>query len=107
MANEVGLYITFWAAPGKIDALVDALRPMLAVAAEEKGTLVYQMHRVSGALEGVSVYEIYRDQAAQQQHGESTAVELLKSKLAGLLGAPPERFDLVPLVGGKGSAKNI
>ncbi len=102
MTEMVGLYITFWAAPGKIDALVAALQAMMLVVAEEEGTLSYGLHRVSGDLEGVSVYEIYRDAAAQRAHGLSTAIENLKSRLPELLGAPPMRHDLVPLPGAKG-----
>ena len=102
MADKVGLYITFWATPGKIDALVEALQPMLATAAAEAGTLAYGMHRVSGALEGVSVYEIYADAKAQEEHGGSANIEAFKAKLPSLLGAPPERFALAPIGGAKG-----
>lgn len=102
MAEPVGLYITFWAVPGKIDALVDALTPMLAEVAGEPGTLAYGFHRVSGTLEGVSVYEIYADAEAQVFHGRSDAIEALKSRLPDLLGAPPERHALALMAGAKG-----
>jgi quinol monooxygenase YgiN len=102
MAEPVGLYITFWAAPGKIDALVEALEPVLAEAAREPGTLAYGFHRVSGTLEGVSVYEIYADAEAQALHGRSDAIEALKAKLPDLLGAPPERHALTPIASTKG-----
>lgn len=102
MAEPVGLYITFWATPGKIDALVEALKPMLAEVLGEPGTLAYGLHRVSGALEGVSVYEIYADAEAQALHVRSDAIEALKAKLPELLGAPPERPTLTPIAGAKG-----
>ncbi len=102
MTDKVGIYITFWAAPGKIDALVAALGEMKATAAEEAGTLVYAFHRVSGTLEGVSAYEIYADAAAQAIHLESPAVARLMGALPDLLGAPPERHDFTPLPGAKG-----
>ena len=102
MSDKVGLYITFWAAPGKIDALIAALAPMVDSVASEAGTLAYGMHRVSGALEGVSVYEIYADADAQAHHGASESIDALKAKLPGLLGAPPERFALSPIAGTKG-----
>lgn len=60
------------------------------------------MHRVAGALEGVSVYEIYSDADAQAVHGASTPIEALKAELPDLLGAPPERFALSPIAGAKG-----
>lgn len=102
MTNQVGLYITFWAAPGRIDALVAALQPMLEEVVGEAGTLAYGMHRVSGELDGVSVYEIYADAEAQAIHGRSDRIEGLKAKLPGLLGAAPERHALTPIAGAKG-----
>ena len=102
MTDMVGIYITFWAKPGKIDDLVAALQAMAPTAAEESGTLVYGFHRVTGELEGVSAYEIYTDAKAQQVHLGSVAVERLMAALPDILGAAPERFDLVPLAGGKG-----
>ena len=102
MFERKGIYITFWAAPGKIDALVAALEACRPAAAKEPGTLVYAFHRVSGELEGVSAYEIYADAAAQQAHLESPATAALMKKLPDLLGAPPERHDIAPLDGAKG-----
>ena len=102
MSDKVGLYITFWAAPGKIEALIEALGPMIDAVTSEVGTLAYGMHRVSGPLEGVSVYEIYADADAQAVHGASAPIEALKAKLPDLLGAPPERFALSPIAGTKG-----
>lgn len=102
MSDKVGLYITFWAAHGKIDALIEALGPMIHAVASEAGTLAYGMHRVSGALEGVSVYEIYADADAQAHHGASESIDALKAKLPDLLGAPPERFALSPIASAKG-----
>lgn len=102
MTDKVGLYITFWAAPGKIDALVAALQPLLREVTTEPGTLAYGCHRVSGELEGVSVYEIYADADAQALHGRSDRIEALKTQLPGLLGAAPERHALTPLPGAKG-----
>lgn len=64
LAELDGLYITFWAAPGKIEALVDALVPVVDSVVSEAGTLAYGVHRVSGAFEGVSVYEICRSSGA-------------------------------------------
>lgn len=102
MTNSTGLYITFWAAPGKIDELVVELQAMVAVTADEEGTLAYGLHRVSGELEGVSVYEIYRDAGAQRDHGASSAIDQLRSRLPELLGAPPERYALQPIPGAQG-----
>lgn len=102
MTEKLGIFITFWAQPGKIDALVDALQAMAPVAAEEPGTLAYGFHRVSGELEGVCAYEVYADAAAQQAHIDSPAVATLKAALPDLLGAAPERYDFKPLPGGKG-----
>ena len=102
MTNVTGLYITFWAAPGKIDELIVELEAMVSVTADEQGTLAYGLHRVSGEFEGVSVYEIYCDAAAQRDHGASSAIDQLRTRLPELLAAPPERYALQPIPGAKG-----
>lgn len=102
MAERVGIYITFWAKPGRIDDLVEAMQALAPIAAEEPGTLVYAFHRVSGALEGVSAYELYADAEAQQAHIASAAVGRFRAVLPDLLGAPPERQNFIPLAGAKG-----
>lgn len=99
---KAGLYITFWAAPGKIEELVQAVQSMLPVAEGEAGTLAYGFHRVSAEHEGVSVYEIYEDAAAQRVHGSSPQIEALRPRLASLLAAAPERHVLAPIAGSKG-----
>lgn len=102
MSGTAGLFITFWAAPGKIDALVDEVKSMLAVVEREGGTLAYGFHRVSGELEGVSVYEVYESEEAQRIHGESPEINALKSRLPQLLGAAPQQYKLTPIPGSKG-----
>ena len=102
MTETVGLMATFWAAPGRIDDLVDALTAMMPVVEGEDGTLAYGLHRVSGALEGVAVYELYRDADAQRRHGSSDAVARLKERLPGLLGAAPDLRPLTPIATAKG-----
>lgn len=103
MTDRVGLFIAFWAAPGKADELLDALAAMLPVVRDEPGTLAYGLHRIAGDRKGVAVYEVYADAEAQRVHGASAAIEALKSRLPGLLAAPPERHDLVPV----GDAKSL
>jgi quinol monooxygenase YgiN len=102
MSEKVGLYITFWAAPGKAGELLKEVTGMLDVVRGETGTLVYGFHKVSGDLEGVSVYEIYENAEAQRVHGDSAAIAALKGRLQHLLGAPPERYKISPVAGSKG-----
>jgi quinol monooxygenase YgiN len=102
VSEQVGLYITFWAAPGKFDELLETVKTMLPVVAAEAGTLAYAFHKVTGTLEGVSVYEVYESAEAQRIHGESAAINALKARLPALLGAPPERHQLTPIPGAKG-----
>jgi quinol monooxygenase YgiN len=102
MSEKVGLYITFWAAQGKADALLEEVRSMLDIVRAEAGTLVYGFHKVSGEREGVSVYEIYANAEAQRIHGESAAIRVLRSRLSSLLAAPPERYQITPVAGSKG-----
>lgn len=101
-SNPVGLYITFWAQPGKIDALTEAVTAMIPTAADETGTLVYGMHHIDGPRQGVSVYEIYKDAAAQAVHGASSALAELRGKLGELIDGAPERHALRPISNGKG-----
>ncbi len=102
MSDQAGLFIIFWAAPGKLDALTQEVTTMVAVVNEEPGTLAYGFHRVVGEREGVAVYEIYENAEAQKLHGRSPAIEALKARLPHLLGGPPERYQLSPIPGSKG-----
>jgi quinol monooxygenase YgiN len=102
MSEKVGLYITFWAAPGKAAALLAEVQSMLEVVRGENGTLAYGFHTVSGEREGVSVYEIYASAEAQRIHGQSAAIDALRPRLAALLAGPPERHQIVPVPGSKG-----
>lgn len=103
MSEKVGLFITFWAAPGKFDALLEAVASMREVVSGEAGTLAYGFHRISGERgEGVAVYELYESAEAQRIHGESAAIKALMPRLAGLLGGAPERYQLIPVPGSKG-----
>jgi len=103
MSDKVGLFIVFWAAPGKLDALLEAVSTMMAAVRLESGTLAYGFHRVSGERgEGVAVYELYESPEAQRIHGESAAINALRPRLAELIGAAPERYQLGPVSGSKG-----
>lgn len=102
MTQAVGLLATLWAAPGRIDDLIEAFTTMMQTVEQETGTLAYGLHRVSGDREGVVVYELYRDAAAQQRHGSSYALALLKARLPELLGAAPEMLSLMPIANAKG-----
>ena len=100
--QQVGLYITFWAAPGKADELLKTVQNIMATAQQEKGTLVYGINTVAGDRPGVSVFEIYANAEAQAEHGRSKAIEALKAALPGLISAPPEARPFTPVPGAKG-----
>ena len=102
MTQTVGLFVTFWAAPGRLDDLLDGLRSVAATVDGEEGTFAYAVHRVTGDRDGAAVYEMYRDADAQQRHGRSAAVTRLKERLPELLGAPPELRHLAPLSSANG-----
>lgn len=103
MSDKVGLFVTFWAAPGKFDGLLEKVSTMMDTVMAETGTLVYGFHKVSDERgQGVSVYEVYENVEAQRIHGESAAINILKPQLAELLGRAPERYQLMPIPGSKG-----
>ncbi len=103
MTDKVGLYITFWAAPGKSAELLAVVRTMLEVVEGEAGTLAYGFHTTaSGDKEGVAVYEIYENAEAQRLHNFSDAIGALKGRLGPLLAGAPERHQIVPVSGSKG-----
>ena len=103
MPEKVGLFIIFWAAPDKASALMEEVQSMAEVVNRESGTLVYGFHKVSSERgEGVAVYELYENADAQRIHGESDAINALRGRLPELLGAPPERYQLIPVAGAKG-----
>lgn len=103
MSNQVGLMIIFRAKPGKFDALLAAAIPMMDVVNNEAGTIAYGFHKVTDDKDGaIAVYELYESAQAQQIHGESPAINALRSQLAELLRSPPERYPLEPIPGAKG-----
>ena len=102
MSKKTGVFITFWAKPGKFDALLKEASSILDIVAVENGTLIYAFHKVTDQFDGISVYEIYENEESQNIHSQSEAMAQLKSRLAPLLAAPPERYDLAPIPGAKG-----
>lgn len=86
---------------GSRDAFDAAVKPGLATADGEPGTLMYAYHH-DGANENVVwFYEVYADQASFQAHMSTDAFKAFSASLAPMLDGAPEFSFLAPK-GGKG-----
>jgi quinol monooxygenase YgiN len=81
------VFARFAAAPGKLDELVAALRPLLDQVQTEPGTEVYAMHTSDNA---IWFYELYSDEEAFKTHGGSDAMKEAFARTAGLTEGRPE-----------------
>jgi quinol monooxygenase YgiN len=72
-ALKSGLIVTaFWEArPGEVDALVDIIRKFLPQAQAEPGVLAFQIHQSLTEPAKFFFYEVFRDDAAFAEHGQS------------------------------------
>ena len=77
------------AVPGKEKDLEEALRDMILEVQNEKGTLVYTLHRSSTNQGKFLFYETYVDQAAIDLHVSTPHFKALQSKIKGLLQKEP------------------
>jgi quinol monooxygenase YgiN len=94
---KTALFASFKAAPGKLDELVAALRPLIDHVGTEPGTEVYAMH-TSGD-DTVWFYELYADDDAFKTHGGSEAMKAAFGRTAGLTEGRPEVLMGSPVVG--------
>jgi quinol monooxygenase YgiN len=95
---KTAVFAKFTAAPGKLDELVAALKPMLDHVQTEAGTEVYAMHTTDDA---VWFYELYADEDAFKAHSGSPALKEAFARTQGLGEGRPEIVIGAP-VGGKG-----
>ena len=96
---KTAVFAKFKAAPGKLDELVAALRPLLDDVGTEPGTEVYAMH--TGPDDAVWFYELYTNEDAFKTHGGGDALKAAFARTAGLTEGRPEILMGAP-VGGKG-----
>jgi quinol monooxygenase YgiN len=85
--------------PGKRDEFIDAFSAMFPVAEAEPGTLVYALHTDDSDENLVWIYELYRDQAALDEHSGSDGMKAAISAFGPLLAGRPELIRLAPVQG--------
>ena len=85
---KTAIFAKFAAAPGKLDELVAALKPLLDQVNSEPGTEVYAMH--TSPDNAVWFYELYADEDSFKAHGGSDAMKAAFAATAGLAEGRPE-----------------
>ena len=85
------------AKPGQGDQLAEALGKLVDAVADEEGTELFVMHRVSDDPDAVVFYEVYRDQDALDAHRKNPALAASGPALGELLGEPPVLTTLAPV----------
>ena len=84
---KTALFAKFKAAPGKLDDVVAALKPLMEHVQSEAGTEVYAMH-TNG--DEVWFYELYSDEDAFKAHGGSDAMKAAFGALTNITEGRPE-----------------
>jgi quinol monooxygenase YgiN len=95
--SKISLIAKLTAVDGKADALEDALRGVIAAAAEEEGLEVYSAHRADDEPGVYYFFELYRDQDAKDVHGRGEQMRTAMGAFAGLLAGRPELTMMTPV----------
>lgn len=96
MSERVALIARISVRPEAVEEAEAALRGLVVAAMEEAGTVEYVLSR-EGDSGSFWFFEVYRDQAAFDAHGQSPALHQGFAALGGLLAEPPEMHLLTPL----------
>lgn len=88
----------FHPAPGRRDAVVDALRPAIAAVHAEAGCELYAIHDAPDG--SIMMIEKWTTVADLDAHGQGEAVRALGPSLEGLLAEPTVVTRLTPIVAG-------
>ncbi len=99
--SKISLIAKLTAADGKATELENALRDVIDAAAEEDGLEVYSAHAASDDPGVYYFFELYRDQAAIDVHGQGERMRAAMGAFGGLLAGRPELTMMSP-VGAKG-----
>lgn len=86
----LAVHARFTAEPGRGEELLAAVEEMFLTAEREKGTLVYAVHQDRDDADAVVMYELYADDRALDEHGESDAASVFGDRLGQLLAREPE-----------------
>ena len=85
------------AKPGKGDELAELLGGLVDAVASEDGTELFTIHRVADDPDTVFFYEVYRDQAALDEHRKNPALAAGGAALGELLDGRPVLTMLTPV----------
>ena len=86
---------------GQRDAFTEAVKPGLATAQSESGTLTYIFHHDAVDADVVWFYEMYADQDSLNAHMDSDAFKAFSKSLGDFVDGAPE-FNFLTPIGGKG-----
>ena len=86
---------------GQRDAFTEAVKPGLATAQSESGTLTYIFHHDAVDADVVWFYEMYADQDSLNAHMGSDAFKAFSKSLGDFVDGTPE-FNFLTPIGGKG-----
>jgi quinol monooxygenase YgiN len=97
-----GLVVRFDVVPGKEEAFDRLTSQTLAhIQQREPGTLIYACHDVSTAANSRIFYELYRDEAAFEDHERQDHIQHFLAEREQYLSAPP-RVEFLSLKAAKG-----
>jgi quinol monooxygenase YgiN len=94
---KVAVIAKLMAVEGKRDALVEALRGLVAGTQSEVGTLAYVLNTDTADADTVWFYELYTDQDALTAHSASDTMKSVGRELAPLMAGRPELHILTPV----------
>jgi quinol monooxygenase YgiN len=92
-----GMLVRLTAEDGRRPALLDALHRYSDGLEEEPGTELFIVHLDPDDANVVWLYEIFRDDEAQNEHRAAEGFAQLMTELPDVLGAPPAILRLDPL----------
>lgn len=98
MTEAIVVTAVFTPAPGKFDAVYQALVPAIAAVHEEPGCEIYAIHKAPDGT--IVMLEKWESVELLDSHGEGEAVAALNLALDGLLQRPVEVTRLQPLPAG-------
>lgn len=87
--SRVVIFTRLTAAPGKRDALRDALDQLAVATRAEPGNEVFVVHPARDEPDVILGYEVFRDDDAVTAHRATEAVARARAQLDDLLAAPP------------------
>ena len=88
--DALAVHARFTAHPGRGDELLAAVQDVFVAAEHEPDTLVYAAHRDRDSPDAVVMYELYRSDAAYDEHGATAEASRFGDALGELLAVEPE-----------------